>query len=171
MGDRIIIEAGQSIAGDGTVVSGLATVDEKALTGESDPKTRNPGDRVLAATVVAEGQIVVRVDRAGGDTTASKIVKILGGAQSDFARTRAALSSLREALANDPVRAKSERVSALDVDGALGGLEAQTRRGMLEWGARLIIRGFAEAYLPLVAYLEAPTLEELAAMDLVVCDG
>lgn len=95
----------------------------------------------------------------------------VGGAQSDYARTRAALSAFREAVAGDSARAKSERVSALDVDGALGGLEARTRRGMLEWGARLIIRGFAEAYLPLTAYLDAPSREELAAMDLFVCDG
>ncbi len=107
----------------------------------------------------------------GVPMTGDRWLRDVGGAQSDFTRTRAALSSLREALANVPARAKPERVSALDVDGALAGLEAQTRRGMLEWGARLILRGFAEAYLPLVAYLEAPTLEELAAMDLVVCDG
>lgn len=107
----------------------------------------------------------------GVPMTGDRWQRDVGGAQSDFARTRAALSAFREALASDPARAKTERVSALDVDGALGGLEARTRRGMLEWGARLIIRGFAEAYLPLVAYLEAPSLEELAAMDLVVCDG
>ena len=42
---------------------------------------------------------------------------------------------------------------------------------MLEWGARLILRGFAEAYRPMVAYLEPPPIDALAAMDLVVCDG
>lgn len=95
----------------------------------------------------------------------------VGGAQSDYVRTRAALGALRESLAQDPKSATTEGVSVRDIDGALGELEARTRRGMLEWGARLVIRGFAEAYLPMVAMLEAPSPEVLAAMDLVVLDG
>ena len=80
VGDRIIVEAGASVAADGVIVRGVASVDEKALTGESIPRERREGDRVLAATVVLEGQIVVEVDRVGRDTTAAKIVQILEGA-------------------------------------------------------------------------------------------
>ncbi len=80
VGDRIVVEAGGSVAADGIVASGLALVDEKALTGESVPCERRPGDRVLAASVVVEGQIVITVDRVGTDTTAAKIVQILEGA-------------------------------------------------------------------------------------------
>jgi Cu2+-exporting ATPase len=80
IGDRIIVVAGQRVAADGVVASGAATVDEKALTGESSPRTRQAGDRVLAATTVLEGQVVVEVQRSGGDTTASAIVRVLEGA-------------------------------------------------------------------------------------------
>jgi Cu2+-exporting ATPase len=80
VGDRIVIEAGGSVAADGVIVQGLASVDEKALTGESIPRDRRVGDKVLAATVVLEGQIVVLVERTGRDTTAAKIVQILEGA-------------------------------------------------------------------------------------------
>lgn len=95
----------------------------------------------------------------------------VGGAQSDYVRTRLAMSTLREQLANVPLRAGAEQVDPTEVDGALCELEARTRRGMLEWGARLIVRGFAEVFLPLRAHLEPPSLEVLAAMDLVVFDG
>jgi Cu2+-exporting ATPase len=78
--DRIIVEAGGRVAADGIVARGVALVDEKALTGESVPIERKAGDRVLAASVVVEGQIVVTVDRVGTDTTAAKIVQILEGA-------------------------------------------------------------------------------------------
>jgi Cu2+-exporting ATPase len=80
LGDRIVVEAGGRVAADGIVERGVALVDEKALTGESVPIERKPGDRVLAASVVVEGQIVVTVDRVGTDTTAAKIVQILEGA-------------------------------------------------------------------------------------------
>jgi hypothetical protein len=95
----------------------------------------------------------------------------VGGAQSDYVRTRAAMGSFREQLAADPARAAADGIDVAEVDVAIGELEARTRRGMLEWGARLIVRGFAETYLPLAAYLEAPGVEVLAAMDLVVLDG
>jgi tetratricopeptide (TPR) repeat protein len=107
----------------------------------------------------------------GVPMTGDRWLRDVGGAQSDYVRTRDALTAFREALAADPARARAERLSPRDVDGAVGALEARTRRAMLEWGARLTVRGFAEVYLPLVAYLEPPSLDALAAMDLVVCEG
>jgi P-type Cu2+ transporter len=80
VGDTIFVATGRRIAADGVVVSGAASVDEKALTGESVPRDARPGDRVLAATVVAAGQLTVQVERVGTDTTAAKIVKMLEGA-------------------------------------------------------------------------------------------
>ncbi len=76
-GDRIIADAGARIAADGRVVSGAAMVDEKALTGESIPSEKRAGARVLAATVVVEGHLVLEVERTGADTTAARIVRIL----------------------------------------------------------------------------------------------
>lgn len=79
-GDLIVVHAGESVPADGTVVAGTAWVDEKALTGESEPRVREAEDRVLAASVVGEGSLRVRVVRAGIETTASKILHILEGA-------------------------------------------------------------------------------------------
>jgi Cu2+-exporting ATPase len=78
-GDRILVHAGEQVPADGVVASGAAAVDEKALTGESIPRTRRAGARVMAASVLVDGQIAVNVTRAGGDTTAAKIVRILEG--------------------------------------------------------------------------------------------
>jgi len=80
VGDQVIVEAGGRVPADGVILRGVASLDEKALTGESVPHDKRAGDRVLAATVVTEGQIVVEVERCGGDTTAAKIVQILEGA-------------------------------------------------------------------------------------------
>ena len=76
-GHRIVVYPGERIGADGVVLEGVATIDEKPLTGESLPRSRRAGEAVHAATVVVEGQIVVEVQRAGADTTAARIVRML----------------------------------------------------------------------------------------------
>ncbi|AKU96562.1 Lead, cadmium, zinc and mercury transporting ATPase [Labilithrix luteola] len=80
VGDRIMCDAGSRVAADGAILSGIVTLDEKALTGESMPRVRRKGEQVMASSVVVEGSAVVEVHRAGHDTTASRIVQILEGA-------------------------------------------------------------------------------------------
>jgi tetratricopeptide (TPR) repeat protein len=108
---------------------------------------------------------------AGVPMSGERWLRDVGGAHSDYVRTRSALAALREVCSRDPERALADGVDPLEIDGVAGALEARTRRGMLEWGSRLLLRGFAEAYLPLLAYLEAPGPELIAAMDLVLLDG
>jgi heavy metal translocating P-type ATPase len=77
VGDRFMIQTGHGILADGRVISGLAEVDEKALTGESRLLSKKEGDTVFASTVVAEGHLIVEVQRSGKDTEAAKIERIL----------------------------------------------------------------------------------------------
>ncbi len=79
-GTLIVIYPGARVPADGVILEGSLAVDEKALTGESVPRERMPGDRVMAASVAVHGQAVVEVERAGGDTIAARIVQILEGA-------------------------------------------------------------------------------------------
>jgi heavy metal translocating P-type ATPase len=81
-GQRIVVYPGERIGADGVVVDGAATIDEKPLTGESLPRSRRAGEGVHAATVVVDGQIVVEVQRAGADTNAAQIVRLLEAAGS-----------------------------------------------------------------------------------------
>ncbi len=76
----IVIYPGARVPADGVIVEGNLSVDEKALTGESVPRDRHVGERVMAASVAVHGQAVVEVERAGSDTVAARIVQILQGA-------------------------------------------------------------------------------------------
>jgi Cu2+-exporting ATPase len=76
-GDRFMVQIGHGMAADGKVVSGVAEVDGKALTGESELLPKKAGDAVFASSVVVEGQIVVEVESAGMNTEVAKIERIL----------------------------------------------------------------------------------------------
>jgi len=76
-GDRFLVHTGHSVSADGFVVSGVAEVDAKELTGEARLLAKKAGDPVFASTIVVAGQLVVEVDRSGKNTEAAKIESIL----------------------------------------------------------------------------------------------
>ncbi|MGC5247450.1 potassium-transporting ATPase subunit KdpB [Gordonia sp. DT219] len=83
VGDRIVVEAGEVIAGDGDVIEGIATVDESAITGESAPVVRESGgDRcaVTGGTVVLSDRIVVGITTAPGETFVDRMIALVEGA-------------------------------------------------------------------------------------------
>lgn len=77
VGDRILIGAGETVAADGRIVRGGASVDESLLSGESLTRHRAEGDRVLAGSLLSDGQIEISIERLGQDTTLSGIVRLL----------------------------------------------------------------------------------------------
>ena len=77
VGDCVVVNAGEMIPVDGTIIDGLATVDQQMLTGEAQPVEKEAGDTALAATVVLAGRIYIQVEKAGKETVAAKIGDIL----------------------------------------------------------------------------------------------
>ena len=89
VGDTVLVRAGGRIPVDGTVLEGRASVDQSALTGESVPVEKGPGDTVAAATVSTAGFLKFRADKVGEDTTLSQIIRLVeeaGGSKAPIAR-------------------------------------------------------------------------------------
>ncbi len=89
VGDLIVVRPGARIPVDGVIVEGSSSVDESALTGESIPAEKNPGDRVAAATINKTGAFTFRADKVGEDTTLSQIIRLVeqaGGSKAPIAR-------------------------------------------------------------------------------------
>ena len=84
-GDIVLARAGDRIAVDGTVIGGIASVDEAPITGESIPRDRQAGDPVFAGTVVTSGALDIRTAKVGADTTFARIIALVEDAESERA--------------------------------------------------------------------------------------
>nr|WP_295826752.1 potassium-transporting ATPase subunit KdpB [uncultured Azospirillum sp.] len=96
-GDLVLVEAGDVIPGDGDVVSGIATVDESAITGESAPVIRESGgDRsaVTGGTRVVSDRIVVRITANPGESFLDRMIALVEGAKRQKTPNEIALNIL-----------------------------------------------------------------------------
>ena len=91
-GDQFVVRPGENIPVDGVVLEGSSAVNESALTGESIPVDKAPGDAVSAATVNQSGFLRCEATRVGEDTTLSQIIRMV----SDAAATKAPIAKIAD---------------------------------------------------------------------------
>lgn len=73
IGDIVVVGAGDTIAVDGHVIQGDASVNQVSMTGEAEPIKKSRGDRVISGTVIEEGKIKIWAEQVGVDTATSRI--------------------------------------------------------------------------------------------------
>jgi Cu+-exporting ATPase len=118
VGDRLVLRPGERVAVDGVITEGEAAIDESALTGESRPIDKGPGDAVAAGTLVLDGRLAMRATAVGRATMLARVAAMVAAAQSSRA----------------PVQRLVDRVSARVVPLVLG-LALATFLGWLAMGA------------------------------------
>ena len=99
IGDQFEVRPGSRIATDGVIISGVSSVDNSLITGESMPIEVGPGDRVIGATLNQNGLIMVRATRVGKETEFSRISAMVISAQGEKA----------------PIQRLADRISAVFV--------------------------------------------------------
>jgi Cu+-exporting ATPase len=99
LGDTVVVRPGEKIPADGVVLEGASNVDEAMLTGEPLPVTKGPGSQVIGATINRNGAFRFRVERLGGDTVLSRIIRLVQQAQGSKA----------------PIQRLADRISAVFV--------------------------------------------------------
>ena len=103
-GDMLVVRAGEGVPVDGVVADGSGTVDESAITGESVPVEKVPGDAVTGATINRTGWFTMRAERVGADTTLAGIIRLVDEATSSKA----------------PIEKMADRISGIFVPVVIG---------------------------------------------------
>jgi Cd2+/Zn2+-exporting ATPase len=87
-GDHIIIRSGEKIPVDGSVISGQASINEAAVTGESVPVGKELDDKLFSGTIVDHGYMEMVAEKVGDDTTFAKIIELVEEAQESKSKTQ-----------------------------------------------------------------------------------
>ena len=97
-GDRVVVRAGSVIPLDSVVAEGEITVNQASLTGESVPVAKRPGGAVYAGTVVEEGESVLEVKQASGQSRYDQIVEMIQRSEQMKSAAEAKASNLADKL-------------------------------------------------------------------------
>ena len=92
VGDRLRVRPGEKVPVDGEVLEGGSSVDESMLTGEPMPIEKQPGDKVVGATMNGTGAFIMRAEKVGAGTVLAQIVQLVAQAQ----RSRAPMQRLAD---------------------------------------------------------------------------
>jgi len=86
--DRVLVKPGERVPTDGLVVQGRTSVNQAALTGESQPVEKGEGDEVIGGAVNGEGAVTLEVRRTGADTYLSQVIELVRKTQETRSRTQ-----------------------------------------------------------------------------------
>lgn len=95
VGDGLRVRPGEKIPADGVVLEGRSTADESMISGEPMPAEKEPGSKVVAATINGTGSLLVKAEKVGSDTLLAQIVRMVGDAQ----RSRAPIERVVDQVA------------------------------------------------------------------------
>jgi Cu+-exporting ATPase len=181
VGDRLRVRPGEKVPVDGVVLEGHSSIDESMVSGEPIPVEKEPGGRVVGATLNGTGMFVMRAEKVGADTLLSRIVAMVAEAQ----RSRAPIQKLADVVAGYFVPVVIAIAVVTFIVWALVGPEPRMSHGLVNAVAVLIIAcpcalGLATPMSIMVAtgkgatigvlFKNAEAIETLRKVDTVVID-
>jgi Cu2+-exporting ATPase len=87
-GDKCLVKPGEKIPGDGVILSGMTSLNESMLTGESKPISKQAGDRVIGGAINGEGSITIEIQKTGENSFVFGVIKLVRDAQMSKSATQ-----------------------------------------------------------------------------------
>lgn len=170
VGDVLVAHAGQIIPVDGKVIDGAATVDQQMLTGEAQPVEKEPGDDVLASTLVISGRVDVIVEKTSAETTAGQIAAILNRAAQNSKPITVSAVAAADKLALPTLGLSLVSLPFIGPAGAVSLMGANTTTASYLSGSLAILNFLNLAARRRILVKEPGALEKLSSVDTIVFD-
>nr|VFJ66468.1 MAG: Cu2+-exporting ATPase [Candidatus Kentron sp. FM]VFJ66704.1 MAG: Cu2+-exporting ATPase [Candidatus Kentron sp. FM]VFK16353.1 MAG: Cu2+-exporting ATPase [Candidatus Kentron sp. FM] len=169
-GDTVVVQAGEMIPADGTVIKGMATVDQHILTGEAKPVERGPDEGVFGSTMVLSGKIYVNVEKAGEESTVSKISQILNSTVDFKSSTQLRAELFSENLVKPALLAGAFAWPLLGFSSALAVINAHPKNKIMIIAPITILNYLGLASRQGILVKDGRSLELLNKVDTLVFD-
>ncbi len=190
-GQVVIVRPGEKIPVDGEVLSGHATIDQAAITGESMPVEAAAGTKVFAASLARLGSLRIRTERSGADTTFGRVIKMVEEAEANRADVQrfadrfsawylpivAGIAALTFIFSRNPLSTAAVLLVACSCSIALAtpvamlaSIGASAKRGLLIKGGKYL-ETLARADVLLVDKTGTLTLGQPQVTDIIPLDG
>ena len=170
IGDTLVLHAGQIVPVDGTIITGVATVDQHMLTGEAQPVEKKMGDGVLASTLVISGQVDVAVEKTSAETTAGQIVAILNRTAQDSKPTAAKGVATADHLVMPTLALSLMSLPFIGPAGAISIIGANSMYTSYLSGSLAMLNFLNLAASSGILVKDARALEQLSNVDTIVFD-
>ena len=169
-GDLVVVMAGQTIPVDGTISRGMASIDQRMLTGEAQPAQKGAEDSVFAGTVVLSGKIVVRAEQAGEHTVIAQIGEILNHTADFDLSIRSRVETLQDQLAPALLALAGLSLPWIGLSGALAILWYSPGFRMIIFGPMSMVNFLHICSQKRILIKDGRSLELLSEIDTVVFD-
>lgn len=100
IGDRLQVLNGDQVPTDGVIISGISSIDESSISGESIPREKAAGDEVFGSTINGTGTFVMEVTKDSSDTLFAKIIDLVNQSQSNQSKTATKIQKLEPVYVN-----------------------------------------------------------------------
>jgi len=170
LGDTVAVHAGEMIPADGTVVAGMATVDQHVLTGEAQPIEKEEGQPVFATTVLLSGWLHIRVEKAGGDTIVAKIGQILNDTTDFKSTTQMRSQQLSDRTVLPTLILGAVSIPIVGVNGALAVVSAHFKAKMNATAPLSALNYFKASAKQGILFKDGRSLDLLYSVDTIVFD-
>ena len=170
VGDVAVVHAGEIIPADGTIIEGMASVDQHILTGEARPIEKGLGEEVFAATIILSGKINIKVERAGEESTVAKITDILNNTVDFKSTVQLRVETLSDELVVPILVASGAALPLLGFGGALAVVNAHPKNKMMIIAPLTILNYLNLASKQGILVKDGRSLELLRQVDTIVFD-
>ena len=168
--DVVVVHAGEIIPADGTIVEGMASIDQHILTGEARPIEKGSGEEVFAATVILSGKIHIKVEKAGEESTVAKITQILNSTVDFKSSVQLRAETLSDALVAPILLAGASALPLLGFSGGLAVINAHPKNKMMIIAPLTILNYLNLASRQGILIKDGRSLELLRQVDTIVFD-